>query len=65
MKQPKTQNRQLKTEAQLCKQLQITKACARAWRRKHVGPKWIKVGRLVRYDENDVEEWLREQTISN
>ncbi len=62
MKQPQIQRR-LKTETQLCEWLGITKACARAWRRRGVGPKWIKVGRLIRYDEDAIAQWLNEQTV--
>lgn len=31
------------------------------WRSMNVGPPWRKIGRLVRYDEVEVERWMREQ----
>ncbi len=57
--------RTLITEDELCRRLLVTKACARAWRNRGGGPAWIKVGRLVRYDERAVDEWLQEQTRGN
>lgn len=32
------------------------------WRYRKVGPKFIKVGKLVRYEESDLQEWLDQQT---
>lgn len=29
------------------------------------GPKFVRVGRLVRYRENDVNEWLASRTVSS
>jgi hypothetical protein len=31
------------------------------WRIKGIGPKYIKIGRLVRYRLADVEEWIESQ----
>ncbi|WP_219017646.1 helix-turn-helix transcriptional regulator [Shewanella algae] len=31
------------------------------WRYRKVGPKFIKVGKLVRYEESDLQEWLDQQ----
>lgn len=30
-----------------------------AWRRRRAGPPFIKVGRLVRYFETDIQQWLQ------
>ena len=35
------------------------------WRLKGVGPRFIRVGRLVRYRLEDVETWLDAQTCSS
>ncbi len=35
------------------------------WRIKGVGPRYIKIGRLVRYRLADVEEWLEAQARSS
>ncbi len=32
------------------------------WRVKGIGPKFIKIGRLVRYRRSDVDAWLESQT---
>lgn len=32
------------------------------WRYLKRGPKFIKVGKLVRYEESDLQEWLEQQT---
>jgi hypothetical protein len=35
-----------------------------AWRNRGVGPKYIKVGRLRRYRQEDVDRWLLAQTVT-
>ena len=35
------------------------------WRLKGVGPRFIRVGRLIRYRLEDVETWLDAQTCSS
>lgn len=32
------------------------------WRVKGIGPRWIKIGRLVRYDVSDLDAYLTAQT---
>lgn len=31
------------------------------WRLKGKGPRWLKLGRSVRYEQADVERWLAEE----
>jgi predicted DNA-binding transcriptional regulator AlpA len=31
------------------------------WRRRSYGPRWYKVGRLIKYGESDIKEWLASQ----
>jgi hypothetical protein len=50
----------LLTEEQLAKQLSVSVASLRRWRLLNRGPKFIKVGSLVRYRPDDVERWLGE-----
>jgi len=50
----------LLTEEQLAKQLSVSIASLRRWRLLNRGPKFIKVGSLVRYRPDDVERWLAE-----
>ncbi|MFO7861005.1 MAG: helix-turn-helix domain-containing protein [Desulfosalsimonas sp.] len=35
------------------------------WRHRGTGPKFIKMGRLVRYKSNDLEAWIDSQTRQN
>jgi predicted DNA-binding transcriptional regulator AlpA len=38
--------------------LRIPRATLAAWRYRGRGPRWLRVGRHVRYLERDVEAWL-------
>ena len=35
------------------------------WRYRGTGPPFVKLGRLVRYVESDLEEWVRSGTRTN
>lgn len=48
----------LLTETDLSKHLRVSVACVRRWRLEHRGPKFFKIGSLVRYKPEDVEEWI-------
>jgi hypothetical protein len=37
---------------------EVTEATLKSWRYKRTGPRWIPVGKHVRYDWDDVEAWL-------
>ena len=50
-------------EAYFCGWAVISPACARKWRLLGKGPKFIKVGNLVRYRRGDVQAWLDENTF--
>ncbi len=50
----------LLTEEQVAKQLSVSVASLRRWRLLNRGPKFLKVGSLVRYRPDDVERWLGE-----
>lgn len=39
--------------------LGVAPQTVRAWRHARRGPRWLKVGRRVRYRGTDVELWLR------
>lgn len=53
---------QLLTEAETSKVLQCTKAALRRWRRERRGPKFVRLGRLVRYRETDLEAFVDQST---
>lgn len=46
------------TEKEVAKELQVSLASLRRWRIENRGPRFIKVGSLVRYPQRDLEEWL-------
>ena len=35
------------------------------WRYRGTGPRFVKLGRLVRYVESDLDEWVRSGTRTN
>jgi hypothetical protein len=49
------------TEAEVAEMLRCSRACLRRMRRENRGPRWIRVGRLIRYPE----QWLREYIERN
>ena len=48
----------LLTETEVSKQLHVSLAALRKWRVMHRGPRFVKIGSLVRYRPRDVEDWL-------
>jgi excisionase family DNA binding protein len=48
----------LLTEQDVAKQLHVSLAALRRWRLEGRGPRFIKVGSLVRYRPEELEEWL-------
>lgn len=52
----------LLTTAQLSRYLQTAEKTLRQWRWSGQGPRFVKVGRAVRYRPEEVEAWLSEQT---
>jgi len=53
---------QLLTEDETSKVLQCTKAALRRWRRERRGPRFVKLGRLIRYRESDLESFVDQAT---
>lgn len=48
----------LLTPKAVAERLSVTPQVLATWRHRKVGPKWLKVGRLVRYDSEVFERWL-------
>lgn len=44
--------------------LGCTEATLALWRRIGQGPSFVRVGRLVRYRERDLVQWIEQQTVS-
>lgn len=48
----------LLTTADAAAALNVTPACLDAWRRRHRGPRWRQIGRLIRYAEDDLQVFV-------
>lgn len=46
------------TEREVATELRVSLASLRRWRVENRGPRFVKVGSLVRYSARDLEEWL-------
>lgn len=51
------------TESEAARQLGISISGLRKWRRNGSGPKFVRLGRLVRYRANDVKAFLDRHTV--
>jgi predicted DNA-binding transcriptional regulator AlpA len=45
-------------------QLRVKEVTLEKWRQTGCGPAYIKIGRLVRYRQSDLDRWLRDQTVT-
>jgi predicted DNA-binding transcriptional regulator AlpA len=50
----------LLNETQVSERLQVSLACLRKWRLHGRGPQYVKVGPLVRYRPEAIEQWVEE-----
>lgn len=55
-------NSELMNTAELGQRLSKSPAALANWRYLGLGPKFVKVGKAVRYRVSDVEEWLDQNT---
>ena len=53
---------QLLTELEASQALKCTKAALRRWRRERRGPKFVHLGRLIRYRYEDLEAFVEQNT---
>lgn len=53
---------ELLDESRLAAKLGVSRSTLQSWRYAAKGPRFIKVGRLIRYRNTDVEMYLRAQT---
>jgi excisionase family DNA binding protein len=51
------------TERQVAEQLGLSVATLRAWRHRGKGPRFLRLGRSVRYLPADVDEFIRESAV--
>ena len=48
-------------QAQVARTLGIGEATLASWRRRGVGPRWYRIGRLIKYARTDLLEWIEAQ----
>jgi excisionase family DNA binding protein len=48
----------LLTEPEVADRLRVSLACLRRWRVERRGPRFVKVGSLVRYPADRLDEWI-------
>ena len=46
------------TEAEVADRLRVSLACLRRWRLERRGPRFVKLGTLVRYPAEELDRWL-------
>ena len=51
------------TEKEVAKQIRVSLASLRRWRLVQRGPRFVKVGALVRYRPEDLEQWMETLTV--
>ena len=47
-------------EQRAAEMLTVTKAALRRWRRERRGPAFVRIGRLLRYEQTDLEIFVRQ-----
>jgi len=52
-------DRRVLSDEQVAERLSISPFTLRAWRRKGAGPRFLKMGRAVRYRSEDVDEFVQ------
>jgi excisionase family DNA binding protein len=52
------------TPAQVAAILAVPEGTLQAWRVNGTGPRWVRVGRHVRYPRAELELWVSEQTLA-
>ena len=55
----------LTTPTELAKRLKVSPRTLQDWRSTGRGPKWIRVGKVVRYRARDIQFWLNSQEGQN
>ena len=57
-----SENRSL-TDVEVAERLGVSRFTVRSWRLKGVGPRFLKMGRAVRYRSQDVDEYERQALV--
>ena len=53
------------TELEAASRLGVSISGLRKWRNGGTGPKFVRLGRLIRYRVRDLEIWLNDRTVSS
>lgn len=51
------------SETELARRADVSTAALRKWRREGKGPRFLKIGRLIRYLVRDVDAWLEAHAV--
>jgi hypothetical protein len=62
MTQPAIDPNELLTEYEAARALRISVRTLQAWRTKGIGPKYVKLGRMIRYRGHDLIDYLNSNT---
>ena len=58
-----TSETRILTDIQVAERLGVSRFTVRSWRLKGVGPRFLKMGRAVRYRAQDVDEYERQALV--
>jgi excisionase family DNA binding protein len=58
-----TSETRILTDVQVAERLGVSRFTVRSWRLKGVGPRFLKMGRAVRYRAQDVDEYERQALV--
>jgi len=58
-----TSETRILTDVQVAERLGVSRFTVRSWRLKGVGPRFLKMGRAVRYRSKDVDEYERQALV--
>jgi excisionase family DNA binding protein len=53
------------TEREAAERLQMSQRTLQAWRTRGEGPRFLKLGRSVRYTEQELDSWMAARTMAN
>jgi predicted DNA-binding transcriptional regulator AlpA len=58
-----TSEARILTDVQVAERLGVSRFTVRSWRLKGVGPRFLKMGRAVRYRSHDLDEYERQALV--
>ncbi len=53
------------TEQEVARRLRLSMATLRSWRHRRRGPRYVRLGRAVRYLVSDVEQFVRSSAVEH